>query len=274
MVTSIYTNVITMSMVREFLKPGDVDEDRFERAKRIDWLDFDSIVKAKILMVGAGAIGNETGKDLVLSGFRDITVVDMDHIVSSNLARCLFFSDRDAEGKEMKARVVAEGMMVLGDDITVRPITSKVQELGEDFVSKFDIVLGCLDNLLARLYLNSHCYKDEVPYIDAAMDKFRGKVQVVLPPESPCLECSMNASHGKIIEQRFSCTGNDISLFVPKIGADITTTSVVAAVQVREAVKIVSGRRDDVLKNVLYYDGVRNTTDVLDIQKREDCPVH
>ncbi|MCK4266806.1 MAG: ThiF family adenylyltransferase, partial [Thermoplasmata archaeon] len=127
-----------MSMVREFLKPGDVDEDRFERAKRIDWLDFDSIVKAKILMVGAGAIGNETGKDLVLSGFRDITVVDMDHIVSSNLARCLFFSDRDAEGKEMKARVVAEGMMVLGDDITVRPITSKVQELGEDFVSKFD----------------------------------------------------------------------------------------------------------------------------------------
>ncbi|MCK5397311.1 MAG: ThiF family adenylyltransferase, partial [Thermoplasmata archaeon] len=168
-------------MVEECIAPGDVDEDRFDRARRISWLDIDSIAKARVLMVGAGAIGNEVGKNLVLSGFRNITVVDMDRVVSSNLARCLFFSNDDVVEGKFKAELVANGMAALDSDVKVKSIVGTIQEQGEDFIAQFDIVLGCLDNILARLHVNSQCCFHGIPYIDGAMDGFNGKVQVILP---------------------------------------------------------------------------------------------
>ncbi len=261
-------------MAEENIVLGEQDTDRFDRAKRIGWLDMDAVASAKVLMVGAGAIGNEVGKNLVLSGFRNITVVDMDRVVDSNLARCLFFSEKDSREWGLKAEIVANGMMALDSEVRATAVSQKIQDLGEDFFSDFDVVLGCLDNVLARLYLNSQsCYR-KIPYIDGAMDGFRGKVQVVLPPETPCLECGMNRTHGRIVEKRFSCTGNDISLFVPKIGADITTTSIIGAIQVREALKIVSSKREDCVRNVAYYDGIKNSLDVLEMDKNPECPNH
>ncbi len=261
-------------MVEECIAPGDVDEDRFDRARRISWLDIDSIAKARVLMVGAGAIGNEVGKNLVLSGFRNITVVDMDRVVSSNLARCLFFSNDDVVEGKFKAELVANGMAALDPDVKVKPIVGTIQEQGEDFIAQFDIVLGCLDNILARLHVNSQCCFHGIPYIDGAMDGFNGKVQVILPGHGPCLECGMNDSHAKIVEQRFSCTGNDISLFLPKIGAEITTTSIIGAIMVREAVKLISRKNQWIVENVAYYNGMNNSLEIFQIQKNPNCLNH
>ena len=261
-------------MAEEHIVPGEQDKDRFDRARRIDWLDIDAISQAKVLMVGAGAIGNEVAKNLVLSGFRHITVVDMDRVVNSNLARCLFFSEADATRDNLKADIVAKGMMTLDRNIKATAIIGKIQDQEDGFVRGFDVVLGCLDNVLARLYLNAQCYYNSIPYIDGAMDGVRGKVQVVMPPETPCLECGMNRSHGRIVELRFSCTGNDVSLFLPKIGAEITTTSIIGAIQVKEAVKLISGKGANCLKNVAYYDGINNSLEVLEIDKNPDCPNH
>lgn len=256
------------------LRADYLDEDRYERAKRIHWLDFDKLKNAKVLVVGAGAIGNEVLKDLVLSGYRTITIVDMDHVVRSNLNRCVFFSNEDAERRRMKAEVVAEKLKILEPEVHVASHMSKIQDLGEDFIPSHDVVLGCLDNLEARLHLNAHCYHRRIPYVDAGMLGFVGKVQVVLPPHSPCLECGMNKTHVKIMQLRFSCTGENITFFEPKLAAEITTTSIVSAVQVREAIKITNGRFDEVVKNIFYYDGTRNVSEVLEIQKNPECPHH
>jgi molybdopterin/thiamine biosynthesis adenylyltransferase len=237
-------------------------------------LNIEAISQARVLMVGAGAIGNEVAKNLVLSGFRNITVVDMDHIVNSNLARCLFFSEADAAQDRLKAEIITNGMMKLDKNINATAITGKIQNQGDSFVRDFNVALGCVDNVLARLYLNAQCCYNRIPYVDGAMDGLKGKVQVVIPPETPCLECGMNRSHAKIVEQRFSCTGNDVSLFLPKIGAEITTTSIVGAMQVREAVKLVSGRGTECLKNVAYYNGMKNSLEVLEIEINPDCPNH
>ncbi len=261
-------------MVEECIAPDAVDEDKFDRARRIGWLDIDSISKSKVLMVGAGAIGNEVGKNLVLSGFKDITVVDMDRIVHSNLARCLFFSDNDAVEGKLKAKIVAAGMNALDNGVVAKPVIGTIQEQDEGFIRQFDIVLGCLDNVLARLHVNSQCCFHGVPYIDGAMDGFNGKVQVIVPSAGPCLECGMNDTHAKIIEQRFSCTGNDISLFLPKIGAEITTTCIVGAMMVREAMKLASGKQEWVIKNVAYYNGANNSLDILEISNNPECPNH
>ena len=243
------------------------DHDRFDRMRRIDWLDMEKIQTSRCLVVGAGALGNEVIKCMLLAGFADITIVDMDEVVISNLSRCVFF--RETDGGRKKANVVAERAAGLYPGSKITPIASSIQDL-EDW--DFDIVFGCLDNISARLHVNSHARYHRIPYIDGATDGLRGKVQVVLEAGA-CLECGMNSSHMRIIDERFSCTGEG-SVFVPKFAAEITTTSIIAATQVREAMKLLSGRKESCIRNVMYYDGLSGAMTDLEIPEDSSCPNH
>jgi len=246
------------------------DKDRFDRSKRIGWIDIRKIRSSRCLVVGAGALGNEVVKGLVLSGVRNITIVDMDDIVLSNLNRCVFFRECDIKNG-MKADILAMRVSELDRDAEITPMNIKIQDLND--WNGFDIVMGCLDNISARLHVNAHAYHHGIPYVDGGTDGMSGKVQVVLPG-GPCLQCAMNRSHYKIAETRFSCTGKESAFYVPKMAAEITTTSAIAAMQVREAVKIISGREDMCVKDVVYYDGMSGETFVLKVKKDDYCQNH
>ena len=256
------------------MRVGSEDEDVFDRSKRIDWLDLDAISRSKVLMVGAGALGNEVAKNLALSGFRKITIVDMDHVVNSNLNRCLFFKREDAKKRRMKADVVSEGIRGLSGDCSPVAVVARIQDQPEKTFRDCDIVLGCLDNIDARIHTNSHSYAAGKIYIDGGIDGMIGKVMVARPPSGACLQCGMNRTHAKVASLRFSCTGKDIVFHEPKIAAEITTTSVISALMVREALKARSGRIDLLLNNAFYYDGRRNLSEELEISPDPDCPVH
>ncbi|MEM2869138.1 MAG: ThiF family adenylyltransferase [Thermoplasmata archaeon] len=256
------------------LRPGYQDADRFERAKRIGWLDFGLIAKERVLVVGAGALGNEVVKNLILSGYRRISLVDMDRVVLSNLNRCVFFTEEDSTEKRFKAEVLAERARRLDPGAKVEPHVCRIEEMPERFIYRHGVVLGCLDNIAARLHLNAHTYPRGIPYIDGATLGTVGKVQNVLPPETPCLECGMNRTHMRVLEKRFSCTGRDFTFFDPKLAAEITTTSVVAAVQVREALKLTSRQRELCFRNIFYYDGKRNVSEILEVDRNPECPHH
>jgi len=256
------------------LKVGDIDQDLFDRSRRIAWLDLGRISETRVLMIGAGAIGNEVAKDLVLSGFRRITVVDMDHVVGSNLNRCVFFTKADAGGKALKAEVVARGMAQLADGVEAVALPMRIEEASAHIFSEHDVILGCLDNIAARVHVNSHSYAAGRIYIDGAMEGFLGKATVVRPPDGACLQCGMNRSHAKIASLRFSCTGKGVVFHEPRVAAEITTTSVVAAVMVREALKVISGRDDLLLSNTFYYDGQSRVSEEMEVPLDPACPVH
>jgi molybdopterin/thiamine biosynthesis adenylyltransferase len=258
----------------EKLSIGGMDEDMFDRSRRVGWLDLDAVSKARILLVGAGALGNEVAKDLALSGARRITVVDMDEVVGSNLNRCLFFSREDARLRSSKAEVVVRGIVRLSHEAVPRAIVSRIEDAGQEIFREHDIILGCLDNIAARIHTNSHAYHAGKPYIDGGMDGFIGKVMVATPPDGACVQCGMNQSHARIADLRFSCTGKGVVFHEPKVAAEITTTSVISAIMVREALKYISGRRDMLLSNAFYYDGQRNVSEEIEVSRDPDCPVH
>lgn len=260
--------------MEEPLRVGDIDQDRFDRSRRIGWLDLGKISETRVLVVGAGAIGNEVVKDLVLSGFRRFTIVDMDHVVGSNLSRCVFFTKADAGDKAFKAEAVARGMKALSEEVDVSVVTGRIEELPASDFSRHEIVFGCLDNIAARIHVNARAYAAGMVYVDGAMDGFLGKVTVVRPPDGACLQCGMNRTHARIASMRFSCTGKDVVFHEPLVAAEITTTSVVAAVMVREALKVVSGRRDLLLSNCFYYDGQNRVSEEMEVPVDPNCPVH
>ncbi|MBI5224631.1 ThiF family adenylyltransferase [Candidatus Micrarchaeota archaeon] len=252
-----------------------IDEDILDRQKRIGNWQQEPISKSNVLVVGAGALGNEVVKSLLQLGVEKITLIDYDIVVNANLNRCVFFSLDDAKNKRLKAQVVSEKGMELFASAKIVPIIKKVEELEEDFFSKFDVAFSCLDNLNARLHLNANCY-GKTPLIDGGTTGFLGKVQVV-GKESSCIECAISKRDYKHLWEKYSCVGEVLDFIDPKMPAISTTNSIIAALQVNEFLKL---RMDSLVKEnnlvgkYLLYDGRRNEFKIFAVEKRKDCPVH
>lgn len=241
---------------------------RFDRMERTEWIDMRNIHRRKVLVAGAGALGNEVLKCLVLAGFREITVADPDVIEESNLSRCVLF--RSVHIGLGKASVAASSVAEIDPQCTVTAFEGRVQELD---LSDFGLAIGCLDNISARLHMNSHAKYYGFPYVDGSTDGFRGKVQVVLG-KGPCMECGMNRTHLAELHATFSCSPRGPVKGGRILSSGITTASVIAAMCVREAIKIVCGCERFCIEGICYYDGIAGTAELLGLEIDPRCPNH
>ena len=250
-----------------------VDEDVHDRQKRVKGWRQDVVANARVLVVGAGALGNEVVKLLLQLGVKSISIVDFDSIVKANLNRCVFFSENDVG--LLKADVLKREAKKINPAAEIVVFAKKVEELSEDFFKNFDYAFGCLDNLGARLHLNAQCY-DRMPLIDGGTTGFFGKVQVGRAPSS-CIECGLSKSDYKLLWQKYNCVGELIDWINPKNPALPTTTSVVAGIQVNEFLKLVHENSFSVKSlagKFLFLDGLKSTVQLFEVPKRVGCPVH
>src|SRR6201996_6964229 len=131
------------------IAPSDLHEDRFSRLRLIPWWDQQKIAAARVLVVGAGALGNEILKNLALLGFLNIVVVDLDRIETSNLSRSVLF--RASDVGLTKAEAIAQGYLELLPEATVQPLAANVmQDCGLGLFAWADLILAGLDNREAR----------------------------------------------------------------------------------------------------------------------------
>eukprot|EP01134_Creolimax_fragrantissima_P000573 CFRG0573T1 len=155
---------------------------------------------SRVLVVGAGGLGCELLKDLAMSGFGNIDVIDMDTIDISNLNRQFLF--RQADVGKPKATVAADFINSRVVGCTVIPHVCRIQEKSSEFYNQFHIVVCGLDSIEARRWMNSMLHSlveyDEdgtltamIPLVDGGSEGFKGQVRVILPGVSSCFECTM-----------------------------------------------------------------------------------
>ncbi|GMM39005.1 NEDD8-activating protein [Saccharomycopsis crataegensis] len=152
----------------------------------------------KILVLGAGGLGCEILKNMALSGFKHIDVIDMDTIDISNLNRQFLFRTKDI-GKS-KAIVACEFIRKRVKDVNVTPHFAKIQTMGDDFFKQFDLIISGLDNIEARRWVNSlvislYDVNDDdslIPMIDGGTEGFRGQSRVIFPRLTACYECTLS----------------------------------------------------------------------------------
>ena len=73
------------------------ETDRYARHHLIDWWDQERLASARVMVVGAGAIGNEVIKNLALLGVGNLWIVDFDTVDVTNLTRSVLFREADIE---------------------------------------------------------------------------------------------------------------------------------------------------------------------------------
>ena len=155
----------------------DVGEDRFSRMRLIPWWDQARITACRLLVIGAGALGNEILKNAALLGFSKVIVVDLDRIEESNLSRTVLYRDKDIG--EFKAEAAAKAYCSLAPDACVKPIVANViHECGLGLFEWSDVILAGLDNREARLWINRSAWKVKRPWIDGAIEGINGIVLI------------------------------------------------------------------------------------------------
>ncbi|KAF6202691.1 hypothetical protein GE061_003092 [Apolygus lucorum] len=152
--------------------------------------DLRSKVKSsKILVVGAGGIGCELLKNLVLTGFEDIEVLDLDTIDVSNLNRQFLFQ-RKHVGRP-KAEVAKESCLKFNPKAKITAHCANVmsKEYNMSYFEQFNVVLNALDNRVARAHVNRMCLSANVPLIESGTSGYAGQVELIYKGLTPCYEC-------------------------------------------------------------------------------------
>lgn len=161
------------------------------------------LTQIRVLVIGAGGLGCELLKDLSLSGFRNIEVIDMDTIDLSNLNRQFLF--RPADVGSFKAETAAKfiNKRIAGANVIAH--CCEIQKFDADFYRKFHLIVCGLDSIIARRWMNSMVHSllkydsdgilDQstiIPMIDGGTEGFQGNIRVVYPGMTACFECGID----------------------------------------------------------------------------------
>jgi adenylyltransferase/sulfurtransferase len=252
-------------------------EDRFHRFKLISWWDQDRLKNAKVLVIGAGALGNELLKNLALLGVGNVVVADMDRIENSNLSRSVLYRARD--NGELKATAAARAAKGIYPDLNIAAFNGNVvYDLGLGVFRWADVVLGGLDNREARLAINRACWRLNKPWIDGAIEAIQGTARVFVPDgpaqDAPCYECTMSDTDWRLLNLRRSC--NLLTREEMQTGKTPTTptiSSIIAGVQTQEAVKLLHDMPSFPGKGWVFA-GLSADSYQVEFQRKEDCYSH
>jgi len=252
---------------------SDLREDRFSRLRLISWWDQEKISSARVLVIGAGALGNEILKNLALLGFRQVIVVDMDRIDESNLSRTILYRESDIGG--YKVDVAARAYRAITPDARVQPLVADVTSgCGLGLFASCDLILAGLDNREARLWINRCAWKVNRPWIDGAIEGINGVARAFLPGRAPCYECTLGEVDWAILERRLSCNlllHEDVT--AGKIPTTPTISSIIAGIQVQEAVKLLHGM-PTLAGSGFVFEGLQHTSYRVEYTVHPDCMSH
>ncbi|KAM9568346.1 SUMO-activating enzyme subunit 2-like isoform 1-T1 [Salvelinus alpinus] len=149
----------------------------------------DSLSTCRVLVVGAGGIGCELLKNVVLTGFKNIEVIDLDIIDVSNLNRQFLFQKKHV-GKS-KAQVAKESVLQFCPTANITAYHDSIMnpDYNVEFFRNFMLVMNALDNRAARNHVNRMCLAADIPLIESGTAGYLGQVTVIKKGLTECYEC-------------------------------------------------------------------------------------
>jgi molybdopterin/thiamine biosynthesis adenylyltransferase/DNA-binding transcriptional regulator YhcF (GntR family) len=248
-------------------------KDRLGTFSFISWWEREKVENAKVMIVGAGALGNEVIKNLALMGIGSIFIVDFDTIELANLSRSVLFRESDSGRK--KAEVAAARAKELNPNIHVQYFHGDITSaLGLGIFRRMDVIISCLDNREARLAVNRFAYWINKPWVDGAIQEFLGLARVFVPGEGACFECTLTEQARRDLSIRYSCPllARE-NILLGKVPTTPTIASIIAGIQSQEALKIIHDKPIEPGK-VLHFNGMTNEVHTTTYSPLEDCESH
>ena len=206
------------------------------------------LLQSRAVIIGCGALGSAHAESLARAGVGKLRIVDRDFVEASNLQRQTMFTERDADERIPKAVAARNHIREINGEIEVDSQIADVNHSNiERLIKDCDVVLDGTDNFATRYLINDACVKHEINWIYGAAVGSYGVTMTIRPHQTPCLRCVFEEAPPAASAPTCDTAG----VIMPII-------SVVAAVQVAEAIKLLTGQTEDLHRALMQFDVWRN----------------
>ena len=208
----------------------------------------DRLLRSRVAIIGCGALGSAQAEALARAGVGRLRIIDRDFVESSNLQRQTMFTELDAAERLPKAIAAANHIAEFNSDIQTEAKVVDVNHSNiEQLIEACDVILDGTDNFATRYLINDACVKHGADWIYGAAVGSYGVTMTIRPRVTPCLRCVFEAAPPAASAPTCDTAG----VIMPII-------NVVAAVQVSEALKLLTGNSDQLHKSLMQFDVWRN----------------
>ncbi len=249
-----------------------MSRDRYLRQQGVEGFARERLANLRVTLVGAGAVGNEVLKNLVLMGVGEVDVHDFDRVEIHNLTRSIFLREGDV-GTGKAAAVVARAAEV-DPSVRLRAIEGdawRTLRLGE--LATRDVVICAVDNLEARMRLSQLCLLAAVDLVNAGIDSRHAGVEVfpfASGPETACFECHLPESAYRRVAERYSCGWLRRALLADEaIATTAITASAAGALAVQAALRVGGDARTQARRVLL--DTRSGSSTVATLERNPEC---
>lgn len=219
------------------------------------------LLRAKVVLVGAGGLGSPVGYYLAAAGVGTIGVIDNDRVELSNLQRQIAHNTNRL-GVD-KADSAKETYETLNPDVKV--ITHKERLTSAnimDIIKDYDIVVDGSDNFPTRYLVNDACVMLKKPLVSAAVFRFEGQVMTIQPGEGPCYRCLFEVPPPPGMVP--SCQ---------EAGILGVVTGVIGTIQATEVVKLILGIGRPLKGALLLWNALDMSFRTVRVPRNPDCPM-
>lgn len=223
------------------------------------------LMTSKALVVGCGALGSVIAETLVRAGVGTVRIVDRDFLELSNLQRQVLYDEADVAAGLPKAIAAAEKLRRINSQVAVEPHVADLthRNIGE-LADGVDVIVDGADNFECRLLVNDYAVSSSTPWVFGGCVGAEGQVMPILPGETACL----SALATEVPPPGTTPTCDTAGVLAPAV-------HVVASLQSMEALKILSGNRQAVSRQLLVIDLWSNRVRQLSVERLHEagtCP--
>jgi len=205
--------------------------------------------RARVALVGVGALGTVLASELVRAGVGALRLIDRDYVDWTNLQRQSLYDESDAEAALPKALAAAEKLRRANSSVQLDPIVDDLTaDNAEWLLAEHDLVLDGADNFATRYLVNDVCVKRDIPWVYAAVVASYGVVMPIIPHNTPCLRCVFVAPPAP----GTTATCDTAGVISPAVG-------VIASLAAAEALKLLVGAREALSRGLTWVDVWNNS---------------
>jgi molybdopterin/thiamine biosynthesis adenylyltransferase len=204
----------------------------------------EKLLNSRVLLIGCGALGAMHAEMLARAGVGRIKIVDRDFVEFTNLQRQTLFGERDAKERLPKAIAAKKRIAEINSEIETEAIVADVNRSNvESLIDDCDLIVDGTDNFQTRYLVNDACVKRGKTWIYGAAVAAYGATMTIVPRETPCLRC---------IFERMPDAGNTPTC--DTAGVIMPIIAAISAVQIAEAIKILTGNFEQLHRSLMQFD--------------------
>jgi molybdopterin/thiamine biosynthesis adenylyltransferase/rhodanese-related sulfurtransferase len=249
-------------------KPAELTEAQRERYSRhlllpeVGEKGQEKLLKARILLLGAGGLGSPAALYLAAAGIGTLGLIDADVVDSSNLQRQILHGTASVGMSKVESG--RKRLNDLNADVNVIPFEERLNSGNIDriFDHGWDVIVDGLDNFPTRYLVNDASVWKNIPVVHGSIFRFDGQVTTFKPRVGPCYRCLYPEPPPAHLAP--SCAEAGVLGILP---------GVVGTIQATEAIKLVLGEGEPLIGRLLMYDSLQMKFRNLKLRRDPNCPV-